>query len=67
MSETTYDIILCGDRLSKPINLCPGYDMNYVRAFQYKCHYNHGRMIEITRTERQYDDLSIIRFRETPQ
>lgn len=31
MPGATFDIVLCGDRLPKPNNFCPGYGLNYVR------------------------------------
>jgi hypothetical protein len=49
----------------KPINLCPGYDMEHVFN---SCHqtdnYRYEKVVEI---EKQYDYLSIIRPHETPQ
>jgi hypothetical protein len=48
----------------KPINLRPGYDMEYVANCRYYSDYNQfKKMVEI---EKQYDYLSIIRPHETP-
>jgi hypothetical protein len=67
MSGVIYDIVLCGDHLPKPNNLRPGYDLDYVR----KCHISNihdpGQRNEMIEKERLYDNLSIIRFHETPQ
>ena len=48
----------------KPINLRPGYDMRYINANarNYRCAFNLKKIIE---TEKHYDNLSIIRLRET--
>ena len=50
----------------KPINNRPGYDMRYISA--YIRNYSYGTDLEkIIKMEKLYDNLSIIRSRETPQ
>ncbi|CAB5394336.1 unnamed protein product [Rhizophagus irregularis] len=62
------DIILDNDYnkiVPKPINLRPGYDIEYIRnkyAFPYSGQFE--KMIEV---EKKYDNLSIISSYETPQ
>ena len=52
----------------KPVNLRPGYDLEYVNKYQGKCGgYDYNRLAKMIEIERRYDDLSIIRPRETPQ
>src|SRR5581483_4178706 len=49
----------------KPINLHPGYDIEYVFNYQPQTdNYRYEKVVEI---EKQYDYLSIIRPHETPQ
>ncbi|RIA93210.1 hypothetical protein C1645_735688 [Glomus cerebriforme] len=68
MPRTTIKIILdkiYNKTVPKPINLRPGYDMEYVANCYYYSDYNQfKKMVEI---EKQYDYLSIIRPHETPQ
>ena len=50
--------------VSKPINFRSGYDMRYISS--YMRNYRYGTDLEkIIKTEKLYDDLSIIRSRET--
>ncbi|CAB5371090.1 unnamed protein product [Rhizophagus irregularis] len=62
------DIILdkvYNNSVPKPINLCPGYDIEYIRncyGFPYPSQFE--KMVEV---EKIYDNLSIISSYETPQ
>ena len=50
----------------KPINNHSGYDMKYVSAYM-RNHRSDTDLEKIIKTEKLYDDLSIIRSHETPQ
>ena len=53
---------------NKPINLRPGYDLDYVRNYRaISGGYGYNRFAKMIEIERRYDDLSIIRPHETPQ
>ena len=50
----------------KPINNRPGYDMRYIST--YMRNYSYGTDFEkMIKTEKLYDDLSIIGLHETPR
>ena len=49
----------------KPINLRPGYDIEYIRN-SYRCPYP-GQFEKMVEAEKIYDNLSIISSYETPQ
>ena len=52
----------------KPVNLRPGYDLEYVNKYQAKCGgYDYNRFAKMIEIERRYDNLSVIRSHETPQ
>ncbi|CAG8847571.1 27735_t:CDS:1, partial [Racocetra persica] len=50
--------------VSKPINLHPGYDLEYVKKYYMECgSYNYNRIENMYKLEKRYDDLAIIRPR----
>ena len=49
----------------RPINLCPGYDMEYV--FNYRSQTDNYWYEKVVEIEKQYDHLSIIKPHEIPQ
>ncbi|CAG8583197.1 7534_t:CDS:2, partial [Dentiscutata heterogama] len=54
--------------VSKPINLHPEYDLEYVKKYYVKCgSYNYNHVENMYKLEKRYDDLAIIRPCETPQ
>ncbi len=67
-SNKCIDIILdkiYNQSMSKPINLHPGYDIEYIRncySFLYP-----GQFEKMVEVEKIYDNLSIISLYETPQ
>ncbi|CAG8798200.1 11470_t:CDS:1, partial [Racocetra persica] len=71
MSNQTPKIIIdevFNKSVSKSINLCSGYDLEYVKKYYVKYgSYNYNRIENIYKLEKRYDDLAIIRPCEIPQ
>ena len=71
MSSQTPKIIIdevFNKSVPKPINLHPGYDLEYVKKYYMKYgSYNYNHVENMCKLEKRYDDLAIIRPRETSQ